>query len=128
MGLHNFIQKMPKVELHIHIEGAIQPKTLLQLAHKNGIELPAKDVEGLRDWYRFKNFPHFIEIYLKASTCIQTVDDIELVARDFLANQAAQNIVYTEATWTPHTHLQQKGLVYDDQLAALNQAREWARD
>jgi adenosine deaminase len=127
MILNDFIQHMPKVELHVHIEGAIQPKTLLQLANKNKIELPAQDVDGLREWYRFTDFPHFIQIYLKASSCIQTTDDIEFVARDFLAHQAAQNIVYTEATWTPHTHLQQKGLSYDDQLAALNQAREWAK-
>jgi adenosine deaminase len=127
MSLNDFIQHMPKVELHVHIEGAIQPKTLLQLANKNSIELPAKDVEGLREWYRFRDFPHFIQIYMKASSCIQTVDDIEFVARDFLAHQAAQNIVYCEATWTPHTHFQQKGLTYDDQLAALNQAREWAK-
>jgi adenosine deaminase len=127
MLLNDFIQHMPKVELHVHIEGAIQPKTLLQLANKNKIELPAKDVDGLREWYRFTDFPHFIQIYLKASSCIQTTDDIEFVARDFLAHQAAQNIVYTEGTWTPHTHFQQKGLSYDDQLAALNRAREWAK-
>ncbi|MDQ7026125.1 MAG: adenosine deaminase [Anaerolineae bacterium] len=127
MSLSDFIYKMPKVELHVHIEGAIQPQTLLYLAKKNQIDLPAKDVVGLREWYRFVDFPHFVQIYLKASTCIQTIADIEFVARDFLANQAAQNIVYSEATWTPHTHFQQKGLSYDDQLAALNRARDWAK-
>ena len=127
MFLQAFIERMPKVELHVHIEGAIQPKTLLQLAQKNSINLPASDVAGLRKWYQFTDFPHFIEVYLQASTCIQTVEDVEFVARDFLANQAAQHIVYSEATWTPHTHFKQKGLTYDDQLAALNQAREWAK-
>jgi adenosine deaminase len=127
MLLHDFIQRMPKVELHVHIEGAIQPETLLQLAAKNGIELPAQDAAGLRAWYRFTDFPHFIQIYVQASMCIQTLDDIELVARDFLAQQAAQNIVYSEATWTPHTHYRQKGLTYSDQLAALNRGRAWAQ-
>lgn len=127
MTLTDFIRKMPKVELHVHLEGAVRPETLLKLAHKYNIALPANTVEGLQQWYTFRDFPHFVEIYLKISECIRTVDDIELIAREFLAGQAAQNIRYSEVTYTALTHYRQKGIDFEDQLAALNRARAWAQ-
>jgi adenosine deaminase len=117
---------MPKAELHVHLEGAIQPETLLALARRNGVTLPADTVEGLRSWYTFTNFAHFVEIYLAVSACIRSPDDIELIAREFLADQAAQNIRYSEVTYTAFTHYHFKGLPFRDQLAALNRARVWA--
>jgi adenosine deaminase len=125
VNLDAFIATMPKVELHVHLEGSVRPETLIKLARKNGISLPADSVEGLAKWYTFINFPHFVEIYIAISECIQTPDDLELVTREFLEGQAAQNIVYTEATYTAYTHLHQKGLAFDDQLAAINRARAW---
>lgn len=126
-GLTEFIKAMPKVELHVHLEGAIQPETLLKLARKNGITLPADTVEGIRQWYTFTDFPHFVEIYYAISECIRTPDDIEFFVREFLQGQAAQNIRYTEAIYTPYTHFRQKGLPFADQLAAINRARQWAQ-
>ena len=119
--------EMPKIELHVHLEGSIRPTTLLQLAQRNGVALPATTVEGLNDWYRFRNFEHFVEIYTTASSCIQTPEDIELVAREFLVGQAEQNILYTEATYTAFTLYSQSGIPWDEQRDAINRAREWAR-
>ena len=126
MSLTSYIAAMPKVELHVHLEGAVQPATLLQLAQRNQVRLPAQSVAGLRRWYTFTNFAHFVEIYQTLSACIRTPDDIELIAREFLAGQAAQNIRYSEVTYTAYTHYTQKGLPFADQLAALNRARSWA--
>jgi adenosine deaminase len=126
VSLTDFIREMPKVELHVHLEGAIQPETLLKLAARNNIALPADTVEGLREWYTFTDFPHFVTIYVKISECIQTPDDLEFVAREFLKGQAAQNIKHNEVIYTPYTHYRQKGLSFEDQLAAINRARVWA--
>jgi adenosine deaminase len=126
MSLETYIQAMPKAELHVHLEGAIQPETLLALARRNGVVLPADTVDGLRAWYTFTDFAHFIEIYLAVSACIRSPDDIELIAREFLGGQAAQNIRYSEVTYTAFTHYHFKGLPFHDQLAALNRARTWA--
>jgi len=63
-ALDVFIQEMPKAELHVHLEGSIRPGTLLQLARRHRVSLPADTVEGLREWFRFRNFEHFVEIYL----------------------------------------------------------------
>ncbi|HWQ36460.1 MAG TPA: adenosine deaminase [Blastocatellia bacterium] len=127
MSLSEFIRRMPKVELHVHLEGSIQPETLLTLARRNDVELPATTVEGLREWYRFRDFAHFIEVYIAISRCICTPDDLELIAREFLRGQAAQNIRYSEVTFTPYTHYAfNRHIPFAEQLAALNRARAWA--
>lgn len=125
MTLATFIRAMPKVELHVHLEGSVRPTTLLKLAQRNNVELPAKTIVGVQQWYTFKDFAHFVQVYLKISSCIRTPDDIELVAREFLQGQAAQNIRYSEVTYTAWTHYAQKKLGFEEQLAALNRARAW---
>lgn len=126
MSLESFIRAMPKVELHVHLEGSIRPETLLKLAHRNQVTLPADTVEGLRAWYNFVDFPHFVEIYIALSKCIRTPENIELIAREFLAGQAAQNIRYSEVTYTALTMYRHNQISFADQLAALNRAKAWA--
>ncbi len=125
MTLDTFIRMMPKVELHVHLEGSVLPATLIKLAKRHNINLPADTVEGIQQWYTFRDFAHFVQIYLKISSCIRTPDDIELVAREFLMGQAAQNIRYSEVTYTAWTHYAQKQLSFEDQLGALNRAKAW---
>jgi adenosine deaminase len=122
----DFLRAMPKVELHVHLEGAIPPETVLRLARKSGVRLPADTVEGIRDWYRFTDFDHFVDIYLTVSACLKSVEDVELIAREFLAGQAAQNIRHTEFTYSAWNHYMRAGWAFADQLAALNRARDWA--
>jgi aminodeoxyfutalosine deaminase len=126
-SIRQLICGMPKVELHVHLEGSIKPKTLLDLARRNGVSLPADDVEGLSRWYRFTDFKHFIEIYMTISSLICAPEDIELIAREFLRNQAAQTIRYSEVTFTPYTHFStNRQIPFDEQFDALTRAREWA--
>ncbi len=129
MQLETFIRRMPKVELHVHLEGSIQPETLLQLAERNKVSLPANSVGALRQWYTFTDFAHFIEIYIAISSCICSAEDIELIAREFLRGQAAQNVQHSEVTFTPYTHFSlNRKIPYADQLAALSRARVWAAE
>ncbi|MBL8164060.1 MAG: adenosine deaminase, partial [Anaerolineae bacterium] len=72
MNLEAFVRAMPKVELHVHLEGAMQPATLLTLARRHNIALPADDEDGIRQWYTFTDFAHFVQIYIKISECIRT--------------------------------------------------------
>jgi len=122
-----FCQQMPKVELHVHLEGSIRPETVLKLAQRHGVELPANTLEGLRDWYQFRNFPHFVEIYVAVSKCIRTPDDIELIAREFLDGQAAQNVLHSEATYSATTIEKHNKIPWPDQHAALKRALEYGR-
>jgi adenosine deaminase len=123
--IENFITQMPKVELHVHLEGSVRPQTLLNLAGRHHVQIPAAGVEGLKKWYTYQDFSHFIEIYLTISDCLRTADDIELIAREFLENQAEQNIVYSEVTFTPYNQFLKNRLGFDEQLAAVNRARAW---
>ena len=105
MDIETFVRRMPKVELHVHLEGSMRPRVLLELARRNGVELPANDEEGLRRWFRFRDFPHFVEVYLACSRTLRRPEDFQLLARDFLDVQEAQNVVYTEAHFTISTHV-----------------------
>lgn len=127
MKLAEFIQKMPKIELHVHMEGSIRPETLLTLAKRNHVALPVDTVEGLERWYTFTDFSHFIDIYRHFAKCLRTVDDIEWIARQFLQNQAEQNIVYSEVTYTAYSQYRANGITFNDQLQAINRARDWAK-
>jgi adenosine deaminase len=123
-----FIQRMPKAELHIHLEGAIEPATLLRLAERNGVALPADTVEGLRAWFAFSDFEHFVQVYMTIQRCLRSADDFSLVAYELGADMARQNIRYREATVTPYTHLiQDKGLAAEDIIAGLEDGRRRAR-
>ena len=127
----NFIQNMPKAEVHIHLEGAIQPGTVLKLAkrHKKLDSLPSDKVEGLRRWFRFTDFPHFIEVYLTIQDLIRTADDFALLVYENGADMAAQNIRYRELTVTPytHTHFQDKGITFDMLMRGLEEGRAQAK-
>jgi aminodeoxyfutalosine deaminase len=123
---------MPKAELHIHLEGAIQPRTVLELAkrHHRMDSLPGDTVEALQNWFRFTDFPHFVEIYVTIQSLLRSADDFALIAYENGADMAAQNIRYRELTVTTHTHteLQNKGLItIDEILAGLEAGRKQAK-
>ncbi len=128
MNLHGFIRQMPKVELHVHLEGSIRPATLLTLAERNGVALPVDGLEGLEAFYRFTDFQHFLRVYFTISSCLQTAADFGLIAYEFGVDMARQNIRYAEVTFTPHTHVVNTGLPFDEILAGLNEGRNRAQD
>src|SRR2546430_16057185 len=114
---------MPKIELHVHLEGSIQPQTLLDLAERNRVQLPARTVEGLQSWYRFTDFAHFITVYATTVSCLRGPDDIELITREFLTGQKAQNVLHSEVTYTPFPLYRDRKIPFSEQLAAINRAR-----
>lgn len=108
MSLDLFLRRMPKVELHVHLEGSMRPRVLLELARRNGVDLPALPAnteDGLRKWFRFRDFEHFVDVYLTCSRVLRKPEDFQRLARDFLAVQAEQNVAYSEAHFTISTHL-----------------------
>jgi adenosine deaminase len=121
MSLDRFLLRVPKVELHVHLEGSMRPAVLLELARRNGIDLPARDEAGLKRWFRFTDFEHFVKVYLACSRALRGPEDFQLLALDVLAEQAYQNIAYTEAHFTISTHLA-NGVNGGEVLAALAEA------
>lgn len=127
MNLLEFAQKMPKVELHVHLEGSILPHTLIKLAHRNHVILPVKDETGLVDFYSFRNFETFIQTYLTITSCLRTPDDYRLIAYEYGCECARQNIRYAEVTFTIHTNMEMTGLSWMEILSGLNAGREQAQ-
>lgn len=125
--IERYLQAVPKAELHVHLEGSIRPATLLMLAQRNGITLPATTVEEMREWFRFRNFPHFIEIYTAITRCLKTAEDYELIAYEFGAEMAHQNVRYAEVTVSVSTHAYSLGVAHDVYFRGLNAGRERAR-
>jgi len=118
---------MPKAELHVHLEGSIRPETLLELARRHGVELPADNLEGLRRWFHFTHFEHFIEVYLAIKRCLRSTDDYELITYEFGAEMARQNIRYAEVTFSPCTH-ESMGMPQEVWFAGLSEGRRRARE
>jgi len=126
LSLDAFLAAMPKVELHVHLEGAMRPSTLLALARRRRVELPATDLDGLRRWFRFRDFDHFVSVFLTCSEVLREPEDFQRLALDFLQEQARQSILYSEAHFTISTHVA-RGLDGDEVLEALEAARVQGR-
>jgi len=117
-SLDALIARMPKAELHIHLEGSVRPATLLALARRNGVALPAMNEAELRDFYRFRDFDHFLAVYDLICASIRTPDDLTLMTHELGASAAEQNIRHMEVTFTTCGRVRQ-GLPLDDQLAGI---------
>jgi aminodeoxyfutalosine deaminase len=91
----------PKIELHVHLEATVQPETLLALAKRNAETLPADTVEGLRELYRFRDFDHFIEVWILTTNCMRTEADFRQVVVDYAAEAKRHGAVYLETIFSP---------------------------
>lgn len=96
----------------------MRPRTLLALARRRRVTLPAADEAGLREWFRFRDFDHFVEIYLTCSKCVRDPEDFQRLLADFAIDQAAENIRYSEVHFTIGTHWQ-NGVAIDEVLDAM---------
>lgn len=91
------IEFMPKVELHVHLEGAISPRTYYSLANKNQIKLPCNNLADWEKYFHFKNFQHFIDVYGLAVSTVKKAEDFSLLIEKFFQYQENNNIIYSEA-------------------------------
>ncbi|MCD6178982.1 MAG: adenosine deaminase [Bacteroidales bacterium] len=91
------VKEMPKVELHIHLEGATHAETFYNLAQKNKVDFKVNSLEEWKSFFAFKDFSHFLEVYTKSVTALKTPEDYTFIITEFYKHQAEQNIVYSEA-------------------------------
>jgi adenosine deaminase len=101
LGADSFFRAAPKAELHLHLQGCIRADTLLQLARRHRVDVPARTVEELREWFRFRDFRHFVETFAVLRACLVDPADYELVTYELGAELAAQHVRYAELTFTP---------------------------
>ncbi|CAN5516538.1 adenosine deaminase [soil metagenome] len=95
---------MPKAELHMHIEGSLEPELIFALAQRNGVTLPYASVEALREAYAFTNLQSFLDIYYAGASVLLKSQDFYDMAWAYLERAAADNVVRTEMFFDPQTH------------------------
>jgi adenine deaminase len=102
--LQALIRALPKAELHLHIEGSLEPELMFELARRNGVALPYASVEALRAAYAFSDLQSFLDIYYAGASVLRTEDDFHAMAMAYFGRAAADGIVRAELFFDPQTH------------------------
>jgi adenosine deaminase len=102
--LHDLLRRMPKAELHIHIEGSLEPELIFALAQRNGLSLPYANVEALRSAYAFTNLQSFLDIYYAGASVLLTEQDFYDMARAYFVRAAHDGVLHAELFFDPQTH------------------------
>lgn len=118
----DFICALPKAELHVHLVGSASVSTVLELARRHPDKKVPADEQSLRAFYEFRDFAHFIEVYIAVNSLIQRPEDVEALVGGVAADLAAQQVRYAEVTVTPDSHLLM-GIDPVDLASALTSAR-----
>ena len=127
METRDFIAGLPKAELHLHIEGSLEPELMFALARRNRIDLPFPTVEAVRAAYQFSRLQDFLDIYYAGADVLRTEQDFHDLADAYFARAAADGVVHAELFFDPQTHTD-RGIpfqvVADGLLAAMDAAEQ----
>lgn len=113
-----FVRDLPKAELHIHIEGSLEPELMFELAHRNGIQLPYSDVEEVRAAYAFTNLQSFLDIYYAGAGVLITERDFHDMTWAYATRSHAQGLRHAEVFFDPQTHTD-RGVAFETALAGI---------
>ena len=123
MSLHHFIAGLPKAELHVHHVGSASPRIVSELAARHPDAGVPSDLERLREFFTFRDFAHFIEVYLAVVDLIRTPEDVRLLTYEVAREMAqGQNLRYAELTCTPYTSVL-RGIPIEAYTEAIEDAR-----
>jgi adenosine deaminase len=104
MDMAGLIARLPKAELHLHIEGTLEPEMMMRLAQRNGVRLPYADVEDIRAAYRFSDLQSFLDIYYAGAQVLKTAQDFYDLTRAYLERAREDNVRHVEIFFDPQTH------------------------
>lgn len=116
-----YIRDLPKAELHLHIEGTLEPELAFRLADRHGIALSYADIAELRAAYDFRNLQQFLDIYYTLANVLRDADDFYELTLAYMQRAHAQGIVHTEIFFDPQTHTA-RGIPFDTVVEGLNRA------
>jgi len=123
--MFSLIESMPKAELHVHLEGTLEPDLSFALARKHGIELPYDSPEALLRAYDFHDLPSFLAIYYKAMNVLQDESDFFELTWRYLLKAQEQHVVYAEMFFDPQAHTS-RGIPFDTVIRGIRRAQEKA--
>jgi len=122
-NLEQLIARIPKTELHLHIEGTLEPELLFKMAVKNGIKLKYASVDELKAAYSYNNLQEFLDIYYAGAEALRFEDDFYDLTMAYLLKAQEQNIVHTEIFFDPQTHTE-RGIAFETVFDGINRALE----
>ena len=120
------LRAMPKAELHIHIEGSLEPELIFALAQRNGVSIPYASVEALRAAYAFTDLQSFLDIYYAGASVLLKEEDFFDMAMAYFRRAAADNVVHAELFFDPQTHTD-RGVSFETVIKGLTRASETAQ-
>ena len=123
----NTAHPFPKAELHVHLEATVRPETLLEIARRNDFALPADTPEGIRNLYRYRNFDHFIEVWILTTNALQTAGDFRQVVVDYAAEAKKHGAVYIEGIFSPIERTW-RGVSWDDLFSGYCDGAQEAKE
>jgi adenine deaminase len=121
ISTEEFIRGLPKAELHLHIEGTLEPELAFQLAAKHGVQLPYATIDELRRAYQFSDLQSFLDLYYACGAVLRDEDDFYSLTRGYLDKAHSQGIVHVEMFFDPQTHTA-RGVRFDTVLAGMRRA------
>ena len=124
---HSFIRAIPKAELHMHLEGALEPELMLALARRNGVQLAAGSVEELRASYKFASLQSFLDLYYAGDATLVTQHDFAELTTSYLRHAAADNVRHAEVFFDPQSHTA-RGIPFATVIGGIHEALEAGRE
>lgn len=125
--MKDFIRQLPKIELHLHIEGTLEPEMMLELSQRNRIHLPYKNVEEIKEAYHFKDLQSFLDLYYAGASVLCTQRDFFDLTWAYLLKCKEEKIVHTEIFFDPQTHTM-RGIPLSSVVMGITQALKKAKD
>ncbi|WP_434049566.1 adenosine deaminase [Marinobacter salarius] len=122
-----WLKTLPKAELHLHLEGALEPELMFALARRNGIELPWSDVDVLRQAYSFNNLQEFLDLYYQGANVLRTEQDFYDLTWAYLQKCQAQGVVHVEPFYDPQTHTE-RGIPFEAAINGISGAMRDGRE
>ncbi len=124
--MESFIRDMPKAELHLHIEGTLEPELMFAIGERNGIELPFGSVEEVRRAYEFSNLQSFLDIYYAGAKVLREEQDFYDLTWAYLTKVSGQHVRHVEIFFDPQTHTD-RGVEFETVISGIRRALEDAR-
>lgn len=110
--MKEFIQSLPKVELHLHIEGTLEPELMFQLAKRNNVDIPFNTISDVRNAYNFNNLQSFLDIYFQGANVLINEEDFFDLTWAYLLRCKEDNVLHTEVFFDPQAHTE-RGICFD---------------
>jgi len=124
--MESFIRRIPKAELHLHIEGTLEPEMMFELARKHRLALPYASVEQLRQAYSFSNLQSFLDIYYQGADVLRDEDDFHALTSAYVRRAHADGVVHAEIFFDPQAHTA-RGVPFATVIGGIHSALEEAR-